>query len=194
MDQHLTWNEHIRSISDKIAKSIGILTRTAYLLPSCIRLKLYYSLVYPYLTYCNMVWASTYDSRLRRLMILQKRAVRVIAGVPRCVHSGPLFTNLRLLKLEQIRTLQIGLFMYRYEHGLLPACFKVFFHLGSDVHTHYTRNCKAYRPVYAHTNTRLFSIKSVGSTTWNMLPSHIRRAPHLMHFKKMLHAFLINGT
>jgi len=150
VDQHLTWNEHIRSISDKIAKSIGILTRTAYLLPSCIRLKLYYSLVYPYLTYCNMVWASTYDSRLRRLMILQKRAVRVIAGVPRCVHSGPLFTNLRLLKLEQIRTLQIGLFMYRYEHGLLPACFKVFFHLGSDVHTHYTRNCKAYRPVYAH--------------------------------------------
>ena len=58
VDQHLTWKEHIKTISDKIAKNIGILTRTAYLLPSCIRLKLYYSLVYPYLTYCNMVWAS----------------------------------------------------------------------------------------------------------------------------------------
>ena len=147
-----------------------------------------------YLTYCNMIWASTYDSRLRRLIIFQKRTVRVIAGVPRCVHSGPLFTNLKLLKLEQIRTLQIGLFMYRYEHGLLPACFKGYFHLGSDVHTHYTRNCNAYRSIYAHTNTRLFFIKSVGSTTRNMLPSHIRRAPHLRHFKKMLHTYLINGT
>src|SRR5688572_13770576 len=31
VDQHLTWKEHIKSISDKIAKNIGILTRTAYL-------------------------------------------------------------------------------------------------------------------------------------------------------------------
>src|SRR5688572_7885558 len=98
-----------------------------------------------------MVWASTYDSRLRRLFLLQKRAVRIIEGVPRCVHSGPLFTDLKLLKLEQIRTLQIGLFMYRYEHGLLPACFKGFFHLRSDVHTHYTPETLTLIDPYTHT-------------------------------------------
>ena len=82
----------------------------------------------------------------------------------------------------------------RYIRTCAFTCFKGFFHLGSDVHTHYTRNFNSYRPIYAHTNTRLFSIKSVGSTTWNMLPSHIRCAPHLRHFKKMLHAYLINGN
>ena len=75
VDQHLTWKQHINYISSKIAKNIGILARTAFLLPASIKLNLYYSLVYPYLTYCNMIWASTYESRLSKLVVLQKMAV-----------------------------------------------------------------------------------------------------------------------
>jgi hypothetical protein len=59
IDQHLTWNTHISSISSKIAKNIGIISRISHILPTNICLKLYYSLVYPYLSYCTMVWAST---------------------------------------------------------------------------------------------------------------------------------------
>jgi len=81
IDQHMTWKVHINQISAKIAKNVGILTRIAYLLPRATRLNLYYALIYPYLTYCNMVWASTYASRLSRLIILQKRAVRLVAGL-----------------------------------------------------------------------------------------------------------------
>ena len=29
---------------------------------------LYYSLIYPYFYYCNIVWASTYKTNLRRLV------------------------------------------------------------------------------------------------------------------------------
>ena len=32
-------------------------------------------------TDCNMIWASTYESRLRKLVILQNRAIRIIAGI-----------------------------------------------------------------------------------------------------------------
>ena len=39
---------------------------------------LYYSLIYPYFYYCNTVWASTYKTNLRRLVILQKRIIRII--------------------------------------------------------------------------------------------------------------------
>ena len=40
---------------------------------------LYYSLVYSYLQYCILVWGSTYPTHLRRLVLLQNRAVRVIS-------------------------------------------------------------------------------------------------------------------
>jgi len=87
VDQHLTWKVHIKNISSKIAKNIGILSRISYLLPSYTRITLYYSLIYPYLSYCNMVWASTYKSRLHSLTVLQKRAVRFIAGAPCGSHT-----------------------------------------------------------------------------------------------------------
>ena len=62
LDQHLSWKTHINYISQKIAKNIGIISRIAYLLPRTIRLNLYYSLILPYLNYCNLIWASNYES------------------------------------------------------------------------------------------------------------------------------------
>src|ERR1700733_9640988 len=55
LDQHLTWNEHIHQITKKIAKNIGVIKRISYLLSSQILLSLYYTMIYPYLTYCNIV-------------------------------------------------------------------------------------------------------------------------------------------
>src|SRR6218665_592622 len=74
VDQNLTWKEHIKNISNKIAKNVGIIARSSYLLPQTIRIKLYYSITFPYLTYCIVVWASNYESRLSRLVILQTHA------------------------------------------------------------------------------------------------------------------------
>src|SRR6218665_78728 len=73
VDQHLSWNEHIAQISAKFAKNIGILSHISYKIPAHIPVNLYYSLTYPYLTYCNMIWSSTYTSCLTHLVILQKK-------------------------------------------------------------------------------------------------------------------------
>src|ERR1700733_12494449 len=135
VDQHLTWKNHINSIASKISKNIGILACTAFLLPTTIRLNLYYSMVHPYLTYCNLIWALTYDCRLLKLIVLQKRAVRTIAGVRRREHSGPFFQKYKLLNIHQIRSLQIGEFIYRLKNGLLPTVFNNYLQVGSDFHT-----------------------------------------------------------
>ena len=172
---------------------MGILTRIAYLLPRATRLNLYYALIYPYLTYCNMVWAATYASRLSRLIILQKRAVRLVAGIKRWDHSGPSFLELRLLRLDQIRDFQIGEFYYRLEHGLLPPIFGGFLQHVSDIHSYSTRNSSAYRPVSAHTNTRRFTVKSYGTNVWNKIPPALRLTNNLFSFKKKLRTLLLSS-
>ena len=179
VDQHLTWKEHIKNISNKIAKNVGIIARSSYLLPQTIRIKLYYSLIFPYLTYCNVVWASNYESRLSRLVILQKRAIRVVARVSSREHTGPIFSRLKILNIEQIKTFQVGEFMYKYHHGLLPLAFRGFFKLGTEIHSYFTRNAGAYRPPFARSNTRLFSIKHVGSLMWNKIPPYIQLLPNV---------------
>jgi len=65
VDQSLKWNDHIEKISAKLARNIGIISRVAYLLPEHIRTSLYYSMIDPYLSYCNVIWASNYHFRLK---------------------------------------------------------------------------------------------------------------------------------
>ena len=191
LDQHLSWKDHIKTISSKIAKNIGILNRASYLLPPKIRLTLYYSLIYPYLGYCNLIWASTYKSNLQRLTILQKRALRFIAGTPYGSHTGTSFIEFKLLTVEQIRIAQVGEFMYRYEHNLLPAIYQKLFLLTSEIHSYPTRSTKLYRQPFARTNTRLFSIRFAGAKVWNDIPLWIRQLTALKIFKNQLRHYLI---
>ena len=72
-----------------------------------------HSLIYPYLFYCVSVWASTYQSNLRRLITPQKRVVRIMSRTAFDAHTEPLFKNLRILNLKDIYKLQIGKFMYQ---------------------------------------------------------------------------------
>lgn len=44
------------------------------------RANLYYTTIHSHLAYCNLVWASNYQVRLKRLVVHQNRAIRVITG------------------------------------------------------------------------------------------------------------------
>ena len=191
IDQHLTWKVHINEISNKIAKNVGILSRIAYLLPQSVKLNLYYALIYPYLSYCNLIWAMTYPSRLIRLVIIQKRAVRLIAGVRKWVHTAPLFRDLKILRIDQIRDFQVGEFFFRLEHGLLPPIFKDFLPHAYDIHSHYTRNASTFRSVKVHSNIRLHTVKSQGTLIWNAIPSNILMSNNLFIFKKRFRTHLL---
>ena len=59
---------------------------------------LYYSLIYPYFHYCNVFWASTYKTNLPRLVILQKRIIRVLNKSYFNAHTEPIFKDLGILK------------------------------------------------------------------------------------------------
>lgn len=72
----------MRTITAKVSKNVGILGRISHLLPPFIRTTSYFSFIDPYLTFCNVVWAYTYESNLKTLVTLQKRVIRIIAGVP----------------------------------------------------------------------------------------------------------------
>ena len=52
-----------------------MLFRSRFYLSSKSKLTLYYSLIYPYITYCNSTWSSTYVTNLNRIYCLQKRAL-----------------------------------------------------------------------------------------------------------------------
>ena len=106
LDENLSWKAHISHIAHKISKSIGIIYRSSfYLFKSALRM-LYYALVYPYLQYCITVWGLTYPTNLNRLVIPQKRVIRIIDKQGFGVHTSPIFDELKTLKLRRYLFIQ----------------------------------------------------------------------------------------
>ena len=97
-------------------------------------------MVLPYLYYCNLVWGSTYKSNLKRLTILQKRA---IWGASRSGCDAPtdlIFKELKFLKMNSIHLLQLGQFMYFFSTGNRPPKFDSFFSVNNSIHSYNTRH------------------------------------------------------
>ena len=79
VDEKLKWKHHIEFVCKKTIKSIGILSRVRSLINfSCI-LTLYYSLIYPYIVYCNTVWAATCPTFLNKILSVQKKFLRMMS-------------------------------------------------------------------------------------------------------------------
>ena len=78
IDDKLTWKPHIDYISKKLSKAIAIMFRLKAYVTQETLCSLYYSLVYLYLTYCNVVWGNTFKTHLKPLISLQRKAVRCL--------------------------------------------------------------------------------------------------------------------
>ena len=78
IDQSVTWVSHIRKISLKISRVIGILRKLKRTFPQYILRTIYNSLVHPHLIYGLNLWGFKH----KRITVLQKKAVRILTFRP----------------------------------------------------------------------------------------------------------------
>lgn len=93
----LSWNDHVEHVSKKLSSAVGTIGRLKSFLPVKIKILLYNTLVLSVLQYCNLVWGTTSKVNLMKLHLLQKRAVRYIANVPRLFSTTNLFSKFEIL-------------------------------------------------------------------------------------------------
>jgi len=108
---------------------------------------LYYSLIYPFLTYGVHVWGLTFPSFLTQLFIIQKKAIRIIYFSEPKSHSEPLFKSLCLLSSMMLLNYRFSLLFISGHKDCYPRCFNEYFKLTSSVHSYSTRQ-SCYRNIY----------------------------------------------
>ena len=91
IDHKISWKNHISFSHNKISRMVGILHKVKHLLRNEILVTLYYTLIYPYLHYCNAVWGMANLTTLKPLQILQKRVTGIIGKVAYDDHTAPLY-------------------------------------------------------------------------------------------------------
>ena len=128
LDENLSWKSHLSYLTNKISMSIGVIYKASFCLPLESLRILYFSMIYPYLQYCAIVWGLTYPTSIRRIEVLQKRAIRILDDSAFDAHTGPIFKKLGLLKLNDICMLQLGELMFYHKFLFclfnLVRCFK----------------------------------------------------------------------
>ena len=113
VDENLTWKDHIKTIENKIAKSLGLLYKSQHLIDKISLKSIYFSYIHSYINYANIAWASTHRTKLRKLHNQQKHAVRIVENEKRETPSKPLFKNLNVLNIYQLNIHQTLCFMHK---------------------------------------------------------------------------------
>lgn len=191
IDQHLTWKNHIDSITKKMLKISGILCRIRFYISQSLLKLLYNSLIYPCLHYGNIVWANNYPTRLAKVFQLQKKVLRIITFSTYTAPSLPLFMKLNLLNIHQINDLLIGTFSYSLHKKALPPYFNDFCTNNSQIHDHNTRNSKKLHKFFNRTNYRIYSTRNKIIDIWNSIPESIRGSLSVFTFKSRMKRFLL---
>ena len=85
------------------------------------------------LNYYSLVWDQNYNA-INRLVILHKKAFRVMNFEPRNSHPSPLFRKMSVLKLKDKISLEYILFFSKYVNNHLPCLFNNWFAFPSDTY------------------------------------------------------------
>ena len=193
LDSNLRWDHHINFTKSKVAKGIGIICKARKLLELDSLVTLYYSMIYPYLTYCIEVWGNSGQIHLDSLFKLQKKILRLVLCTNYHAKSGPLFKKLNILKLNQIYILSIALLMFKYVKGMLPSIFDDIFVRTSDVSSRVTRNSNKLAVPLCRTELYKKSTKYQGPVIWNECEDIISHQSSIHSFKKRLKRHLIQS-
>ena len=124
IDNNLSWKYHIDYIS---SKGIGMITRLRHLVPFATLLNIYCSLIEPYISYGRIAWGQAANIHLNKILILQKRALRLMYVADSKAHSAPLFVHSRILPVTMVYYLLVSSMMHDINNLRVPSNISMLF-------------------------------------------------------------------
>ena len=110
----------MKTVESKLANKIGLLNRTSYFLNEHSLKINYFSYIHSYLNYASIAWARTYATKLKKIHLLQKRAIRFVFNENRL---RPLLRKINALNVYQINLYQHLNFMHKVSNQETPRIF-----------------------------------------------------------------------
>ena len=171
-DEHLSWNQHISDLCWKLRRANGALSKIRHYVPIDILLGIYHAIFDSHLRYACQLWAQSETVNTRRVLILQKYALRILSFSPPRTPSAPIFKTFKILTIfDLVKTLNI-LFVHQHLNLNLPPdlCNSITF---DEIDHNYSTRCQSLglikRPKVSTTTYGLKSLCIQSITQWNLL-------------------------
>jgi hypothetical protein len=198
LDQHLTFQDHIKKVKSKLSSALFILTRVRGCLSFSTAIQFYHSFFASHLSYCLSVWGSSAQSYLHPIQVLQNRYLKKILYCHRRTHSSIIYKQLSILPLLDLYRFHVALLIHKFVYNIvsLPAPLHSVFKSLSHTHTHSTRSSTSldlFIPSHSKLS-RKNSIAIQGPLIWNNLSFELKTIISISKFKFQLKNYLLNAT
>ena len=152
---------------------------------------LYFSFIYPYLTYCVEIWGNACNIHLDPIVKLQNKCIRTITYSSYLEHTQPLFDSLNILCFHKLVIQRISLMMFKNEVGLVPKPISQLFTKNNEYHDYNTRHSSSLHLSVGRGEAIYRSFSFHGINIWNYLKMHVPIDVSYIRFKK-INYFLFN--
>ena len=181
LDEQLSWKHHIAYVCSRIPRNTGIFSKLRHYMSLALLKQLYYSLVYPYISYASLAWGSEFKTQIKKVQTKQNTVIRTIFfATTRGKDTESAFPLMNLLdhilSVTSIFKLQALKFAHRWHSKALPNIFDNYFQYASDIHSYNTRyasNKNFYEPC-TRTNIGKQSVSSIVVELWQDLPTSLK--------------------
>ena len=126
IDESLNWKKHIYDIAIKLNRANALLFTIRNYVNKHILRTIYFAIFDSHINYINLIWGQNLHA-VNRIVILQKKALRIMNFQSRDSHSSPRFKSNHILKLEDKILSKIYFFINNSFNNLLPPIFKSWF-------------------------------------------------------------------
>ena len=171
----LTWEAHINEVASKVSKVVAVLTRLKHELPPSVLYTIYNSLILSRINYAITAWGNASAKKLKRLVILQKKAIRIVTNSTYNSHAGPIFYRCNTLPLKQQFKFDCCRIYHRKLKGKLPDYHTEQLQINATLHNYETRQSQN---VHVTRNTHQLSKDSICNkigNSWNELQNDTKQ-------------------
>ena len=112
LDVNVQFLEHIKQMSTKTSRRIGVLSRLRNLIPTTAKLTIYKTAVMPHFTYCSLVWHFCKASDRRKLERINERGLRKVYNDWSASYDD-LLSRAKMTTLYNRRLQDIAIFMFK---------------------------------------------------------------------------------
>ena len=126
-----------------------------HILPLKALKSLYFALIQSRLQYCIAAWGNS--NHVHKLLLIQKRVIRIINNKNYRHHTDPLFKANQILKITDLYKCHVSSFMYDFTHQFLPGSFERY--IVVDTGNNYTITTRHHHHIFKTRPRTTFSSK-----------------------------------
>lgn len=184
IDDKLTWTPHIDQLCGKLNTSIYVLNRIKNTTNSLDAAKTaYFSLFESHVRYGLILWGHSSKRNLQRVLILQKKAVRTLAGLNPLDTCRTAFKDLKILTVASLFLSEV-------------ICYAITQKLTRmrESHNYNTRNKINFSLPQHHLTVYEKQASYTGPKYYNILPDNLKEIWEERNFKRKLQDWLLQKT